>query len=75
MKLIDVVRKLVGPIQPVGETRADEARLENLKEVGELIELLLCDLETAAMSAERSEASMMAIGRYAKMLLTEFRSA
>ena len=31
MELIDVVRKLVGPISPIGESHADEKRFENLK--------------------------------------------
>lgn len=74
MELIDIVKRLTGPIQPVGETNADAARLENLSAVGELVELLLCELETAAMSADRPEASMRAIGQKAKMFLGEFKS-
>ena len=31
MDIYDVVMKLVGPIQPVGETRTDDERFENLK--------------------------------------------
>lgn len=30
MKMIDIVNKLIGPIQPVGDSNADEKRLENL---------------------------------------------
>jgi len=75
VELIDIVRKLVGPIQPVGETSSDAARLENMKEVGELVEMLLCDLETAAMNKDRPEASMREIGQKADMYLREFKSA
>ena len=31
MELYEIVMKLVGPVQPVGETRADEQRLANMK--------------------------------------------
>lgn len=72
MELIDIVRKLVGPIQPVGETNADAKRLENIAEVAELVECLLCDIAQAAENADRPEASMRAIGQKAKMYLDEF---
>ena len=31
IKLYEIVMKLVGPVQPVGETRADEQRPANMK--------------------------------------------
>ena len=31
MELYEIVMKLVGPVQPVGETRADEQRPANMK--------------------------------------------
>ena len=44
MNLPEIVEKLTGPIQPVGESNADHARLENLDKVIELTESLLNDL-------------------------------
>lgn len=37
MELIDVVDKLVGRIEPIGDTSVDEERFENLKAYCELI--------------------------------------
>ena len=38
MELYEIVMKLVGPVQPVGETRADEQRLTSMKKLTELAE-------------------------------------
>ena len=45
MELADVVRKLVGPIEPVGETNTDNARFENLKTLCNIVESLVCDID------------------------------
>lgn len=37
MELIDIVDKLVGRIEPIGDTSVDEERFENLKAYCELI--------------------------------------
>lgn len=37
MELIDIVNKLVGRIEPIGDTFVDEERFENLKAYCELI--------------------------------------
>ena len=41
INMYEVVTKLVGPINPVGETRRDAERLENLKVMGELVGALI----------------------------------
>ena len=33
MKVVDVVRKLIGPIDPIGESNADDRRFDNLNEL------------------------------------------
>ena len=43
-----VVKKLVGNINPIGETRTDENRLENLKMMCELVNKLLADIDDMA---------------------------
>ncbi len=75
MELIDIVRKLIGPIQPIGESNTDAKRLENLSQYGELLDGLLCDLEETAIHADRAEASMRLIGQKAKTYLSEVKSA
>lgn len=37
MELIDIVNKLVGRIEPIGDTSVDEERFENLKAYCDLI--------------------------------------
>lgn len=41
MELYDVVKKLLGEIEPVAETNTDNARFENLKATTELVDKLL----------------------------------
>lgn len=71
LTIYELVKALVGPIIPVGEANADEARFENLKETIELIELLIRDVGRAAESKDRHEFSMKKIGKEAHDFLTE----
>ena len=43
--IYQVVKKLVGAIDPVGETTADDKRFENLKTMTALIDKLLMDVD------------------------------
>lgn len=40
----EVVRRLIGRIEPIGETRTDDERFENLKEMCDLVDKLLIDI-------------------------------
>ena len=71
MNLPEIVDKLTGPIQPVGESNVDHARLENIDKVIELTESLVNDLIRVAQYATRYEASMKAIGVRARTALRE----
>lgn len=71
MELIDIVMKLNGPIQAVGETNADGERLKNLRSLGELAESLVGRIRDASETADRPEASMKAIGLIAKSYLVQ----
>ena len=73
MELDDVVMKLIGPIQPYGSEHIDTERLDNMKTLTALVEYLLYQIEQAAESANRPEASMRQIGQYAKKFLDEIR--
>ena len=65
MELIDIVQKLAGPIDPIGETRADEMRLDSLKDVTDLIEILLVKIAHVAENRNRQEFSMKRAGKHA----------
>jgi len=67
----DVVKKLIGEIKPIGETNSDEDRFENLKEMIELVDDLIVDIQDVAdKNVYRDEASMYRAGKYADDFLT-----
>lgn len=72
MEIYDVVKKLIGNIEPVGSTHRDEKRLENLKEHIELTATLLHDLQNIAPYKDRVEYSMQVIGKKASDFLNEW---
>jgi hypothetical protein len=71
MELHDVVMKLVGPVEAIGDSHFDAERLANLKALTGLVEKLLLEIHAAARSANNHQDSMRAIGRYAMEFLTE----
>jgi len=54
--LHEIVKKLVGNINPVGETHTDNARFENLKVMTGLVDALLTDIDTVAVNNKDSRA-------------------
>lgn len=74
MELSEIVKKLVGPIQPVGETTEDCIRLLNIKELTDLVDTILGDISSVANNADRQEASMQTIGKHARDFLSDVRS-
>lgn len=75
MTHFEIVMKLIGPVQPVGETGPDERRLQNIKALTELTDRLLGEVSRAASCANRHEASMKVIGKHAKQFLDDVRNA
>ena len=67
----DVVKKLIGNIQPYGATHIDEERFENLKQMCELVESLVSEIERVADNKDRQEYSMKEMGQYAYKFLNE----
>ena len=75
MELHEIVMKLVGPVMPVGETREDERRLENMKALTELVDRLLFEVDAVSQNADRVEASMKAVGVHARDFMTAVKDA
>ena len=71
MELYEIVMKLIGPVQPVGETNADDARLKNIQALTELVDRLLGEIQTVAARCDDHRASVKAIGKHARSFLTE----
>jgi len=71
MEMIDVVRKLLGPIESVGESYEDERRLKNLEVTINVVDNLLFDIGQAVRAVDRVEHSMCVIGKRAKQFLSD----
>ena len=65
MNLHDVVERLTGPIQPIGETNADAARFENLCSLIALVDHLLYQISLVAELKDRHEHSVKRAGKHA----------
>lgn len=71
MEIYDVVIKLIGQIDPVGETRADEERYKNLVAMTKLVDRLLSDIDDVAhYNKDRAEFSMKKAGQFANSFQT-----
>lgn len=58
----DIVDKLIGPVTAVGETNADNRRLENLRHLISLAEHVVSKLCSASQAVDMYESSMRKIG-------------
>lgn len=63
--LYPVVKRLLGAIEPIGETNVDEIRLENLKDTMYLVEKLMYDIHEVSKQSNRMEHSIGLAGRTA----------
>lgn len=59
MEIIDVVMKLTGPVDPIGETNTDAKRLENLKQLTSLTEELVCKIDKIAYEYQNNHQASM----------------
>lgn len=75
MELIDVVRKLVGPIDPVGETNEDARRYGHLQALTALLEGLLNDVSSVSLCSDRLEFSIKKAGEHAADFLESIGSS
>ena len=71
----EVVTKLIGNIEPVGETYQDEKRYENLKVMTELVDRLIFDLVSVAGERNRQEHSINRDGKFANVFLYDLRES
>lgn len=67
----EIVRKLIGEIQPVGECYEDAERYSNLKNLITLVDCLISDLEAVATDVDRYESSRKEAGILAKGFLDD----
>jgi hypothetical protein len=76
MDLYEVTKKLIGPTEPIGESREDEIRFENLKAMVNLVNRLMSDIEHIAVANEnRHESSMKKAGDCSRLFICTIRKA
>ena len=66
----EVVKKLIGDIEPIGDSDYDRIAFENLKQITDLTESLLKDIgDVARDNKNRHESSMKSSGNFAHTFL------
>jgi hypothetical protein len=71
MELHEIVKKLVGEINPVGASHIDSQRFENLKTLISLVDALLNDIDYVSTFQGRQEASLKKAGLFADDFLND----
>jgi hypothetical protein len=68
----DVVKKLIGNINPIGQSSVDEERFNNLKDMCDLVNNLVGLIDDVAwLNRDSHEHSVMKARDYAKSFLTD----
>ena len=67
----DVVTKLIGKIEPTGESNTDRERYVNLKYMCELVDKLMFDIRRVKNYGDSRESSVKIAGEYAKKFIRE----
>lgn len=71
MTIHEIVKRLIGPIRPAGDSSVDRGRFENLKIMTELVTLLVADIDDVAMEENSHEFSVKQAGEFASKYLTK----
>lgn len=69
-----VVKKLIGNIEPYGDSNIDKERMKNLQEHYDVTESLVKDLIDVAKYRNRPEASIKELGNEAYLELIEIKN-
>lgn len=73
MEVYDVVKKLIGPIEPIGETNSDNKRYSNLVDTIDLVDELVSDINRVAACTTCHEYSMNKAGKRAEQFLKDIK--
>lgn len=71
--IYDVTQRLLGEIEPQGESNIDAVRYENLIDTVSLTDSLIDDIISVAQNKVRYEASMKRSGEYADNFISRLR--
>jgi hypothetical protein len=73
MEVIDVVNKLIGPIEPVADSSIDYKRLENLRAYCSVVDKMLFEIQMVANRRDSKFASVMTAGHFAHKFLNDIK--
>lgn len=71
--MYEVVMRLIGPVMPIGDTRADDTRMENLVALCALVEELHSEICRVAGTSGEHMASIGLAKKFANRFLTDLR--
>ena len=72
MTHLEIIKKLIGEIRPVGETNTDNARFENLKTLCNLVDELVGEIDGVGYDFQNNhQFSMKRASDYAKKFMTD----
>lgn len=71
--LVEIIEKLIGDVEAVGETNHDEDAFINLGLMKGVCDALLTDIYESSKTKNRHEYSMEKVGRSAYMYLNDLR--
>jgi len=71
MTHIEIVKKLIGEIRPVGDSCIDETRLKNLEQMCSLVGSLIYEIHSVSLNADSHEHSVSECGLYAKRFINK----
>ena len=69
MDIHEIVTRLIGPIEPAGDSTLDGKRFENLKVMTELIDALVQDIHYVEMDKNSHQDSVSKAGKFASKFL------
>lgn len=72
MSIEEILEKLLGNIEPVGETNEDDKRYENIENYKKALNFVFSRLEKASLYADRKEYSMQKIGKECNEFLRDY---
>mgnify|MGYP006909289101 CR=1 FL=1 len=75
MDIYEVVKKLLGPIEPIGDSGIDEKRFANLIETEKLVNQLLFDINQVASYRDCQEYSRKVAGERAEQFLKDIKES
>ena len=69
----EIIKKLIGPIEPLGDASRDPERLQNLKEITNLTERLVQYIHSVSRHESRQEYSVKLAGKLARECIDEIK--